>query len=132
VSITGILARGRQVAEQLMTDTCTITRVTGQTLNETTGQYVDATSTIYTGKCRVQLRNMTVASLPLSGDRQVVALQLEVSIPLSSTAPKVGDKVTVTASQNDPALVSRVFRVREEMHKSHATARRIVVHEEQT
>jgi hypothetical protein len=132
VSITGILARGRQVAEQLMTDACTITRVTGQTLNETTGQYVDTTSTIYTGKCRVQLRNMTVASLPLSGDRQVVALQLEVSIPLSSTAPKVGDKVTVTASQNDPALVSRVFRVREEMHKSHATARRIVVQEEQT
>lgn len=133
MSIAGILARGRQVAEGLMTDTCAITRVTGTgAINETTGQYVDTTSTIYSGKCRVQLRNMTVAALPLSGDRQVVALQLEVSIPLSSTAPKVGDKVTVTASPNDPALVNRVFRVREEMHKSHATARRIVVQEEQT
>ena len=59
-------------------------------------------------------------------------MQLEVSIPVSSTAPKVADVVTITASQNDPALVNRVFRVREEMHKSHATARRVVVQEEQT
>jgi hypothetical protein len=126
------LASGRAAAERIMTDTCSITRITGQTLNETTGAWTDVTSTVYTGKCRVQLRNMQVASLPLSGDRQVVALQLEVWIPMSSTSPTVGDNVTITAAVHDSTLVGRVFRVREEMHKSHATARRLVVQEEQT
>lgn len=115
-----------------MDDACTVTRVTGQALNESDGTYTDTLSTIYTGKCRVQLRNFAVASLPLSGERQVVALQLEVSIPIGATAPLVGDLITITASTFDAALVGRAFRVREEMHKTHATARRLVVQEEQT
>jgi hypothetical protein len=115
-----------------MDDTCTITRVTGQTLDEDDGTYTDVVSTIYSGKCRVQLRNMAVAALPLSGDRQVVALQLEVAIPIAETGARVGDAVTIDTSTYDAGLVGRVFRVREEMHKSHATARRLVCQEEQT
>lgn len=132
MSVAGILARGRVQAEALMTDACTITRVTGQTLNEVDGTYNDTTSTVYTGKCRVQLRNMAVAALPLSGERQVVAQQLEVSVPIAAGEAQVGDKITVTASAHDPQLVGRVYRVREEVRKSHATARRLVVQEEQT
>ena len=132
MNITGLLERGRTQAEALMTDTCTITRVTGSVFNDSDGTYTDTLDTVYAGKCRVQLRNMAVAALPLSGERQVVALQLEVSIPLTSVAPRVGDAVTVTVAPHDPALVGRVFRVREEMHKSQATARRLVAQEEQT
>lgn len=115
-----------------MTDSCAVTRVTGQALDEDDGQYVDTVSAVYAGKCRVQARNMAVAATPLSGEREVVALQLEVSIPISATVPQVGDAVTMSAAAHDSALVGRVFRVREEMHKSHATARRLVVQEEQT
>ena len=115
-----------------MTDACTITRVTGQTLDEDTGAYVDSTSTIYSGKCKVAAQAQTVAALPLSGDRQVVALQREVDVPVSTTGVLVGDVVTITAAVYDADLVGRVFRVREEVAKSHATARRLVVQEEQT
>jgi len=132
VTVASILARGRAQAEALMTDTCAISRVTGQALDEGDGTYTDTVSAVYAGKCRVQTRNMAVAATPLSGEREVVALQLEVSIPISASAPQVGDLVTMSAAAHDSALVGRVFRVREEMHKSHATARRLVVQEEQT
>lgn len=115
-----------------MVDSCTVTRVTGQVLSESTGEYEDTVETVYEGACRVQLRNFAVASLPLSGERQVVALQLEVSLPVATTGVAVGDLVTMTAAPNDAQLVGRAFRVREEMHKTHATARRLVVQEEQT
>lgn len=114
-----------------MVDTATVTRVTGRVLDEDTGEYVDTTSTVYSGKVRVQVRNAAVAALPLSGERQVVAMQLEVWFPISVTV-RVDDRVTVTASEFDPALVGRVFRVREEMQKTHLTSRRTIVQEEQT
>ena len=132
MNLSGVLSRGRAAAELIMTDACSFTRVTGQTIDEEDGTYTDTTSTVYAGKCRVQVRNMAVAALPLSGERQVVAMQLEVSIPVTATEPQVGDIATITASANDDALVGRKFRVREEMHKSHATARRVVVQEEQS
>ena len=115
-----------------MTDACTITRVTGQELDDDNGTYTDTTSTIYSGKCRVQAQAQTVAALPLAGERQVVALQREVSVPVSTAGVLVGDLVTMTASAHDADLVGRVFRVREEVAKSHATSRRLVVQEEQT
>lgn len=132
MSLTQVLASGRAAAEALMVDTCTVTRVTGQALDEDTGAYVDTTSTIYSGKCRVQVRNAATAALPLAGEREVVAFMLELQIPMSAAALAVGDKVTITASTHDTNLVNRVFRVRELFHKTHATARRTLVQEEQT
>lgn len=114
-----------------MTDTCTVTRVTGSAINSTTLEYTDTTSTIYSGACRVQIRNMTTAQTALAGEREVVALMLEVWLPLTASVD-VGDKVTITASDHDANLVGRVFRVRELFHKSHLTSRRTLCEEEQT
>jgi hypothetical protein len=125
-----ILAAGRTAAESLMQDACTITRVTGQTLNDTTGAWTDTVTTVYTGKCRLQVRAQAVAALPQAGEREVVAFMAELQLPMSAV-PQVGDKATITASTHDAALVGRVFRVRELMHKTHLTARRTIVQEEQ-
>lgn len=132
MSVVDLLVKGRAAAESLMVDTCTVTRVTGRTLDEDDGTYSDTTSIVYSGKCRIQVRNAAVAALPLSGEREVVAFMLELQTPMTGAALAVGDVVTVTASLYDPTLADRVFRVREVFHKSHATARRTLVQEEQT
>ena len=46
--------RGRLAAEQLMQDACTITRTTGSSTNLQSGAVTKTTSTVYSGKCRVQ------------------------------------------------------------------------------
>jgi len=114
-----------------MVDACSVRRVTGTSLNETTGAYTDTTVVVYSGKCRVQVRNAATAALPLSGDREVVSFMLEVQTPMSAASFAVGDMVTITASV-DSQLVGRIFRVREVFHKTHATQRRTLVQEEQT
>lgn len=120
------LARGRVAAESLMVDTCTITRVTGETTNEDTGVVTPTTSTVYTGKCRVQQSQLGADSTPSDpGEAEVRLVAFEVQLPMTVTGVRVSDRVTVTASVHDEDLVDRVFTVLGVAHKTHATARRL-------
>ena len=46
---------------------------------------------------------------------------------VGSEGLEVNDEITITASVNDADLVGRVFLVRDLMHKTHPTARRVGV-----
>jgi hypothetical protein len=107
-----------------MVDACTITRTTGRSTDTTTGAVTPTTSTLYTGKCRVQ-QQQAQATTEDVGEDQVLLLRLEVQLPMSVTGLQVGDRITVTASAHDADLVGRVFRVHDLAHKTHATARRV-------
>jgi hypothetical protein len=124
MSRASVLARGRLAAEAGMVDACTITRVTGRSTDTTTGAVTPTTSTLYTGKCRVQ-QQQAQATTEDVGEDQVLLLRLEVQLPMSVTGLQVGDRITVTASAHDADLVGRVFRVHDLAHKTHATARRV-------
>lgn len=107
-----------------MVDACTITRIGERVTDTTTGEVTEPTSTLYTGKCRVQQASAQ-AQREDAGEDRLLLLRLEVQLPMSVTDLEVGDLVTVTASAHDPDLPGRVFRVHDLAHKTHATARRV-------
>lgn len=136
------LAEGRVLAEALMTDTCTITRAGAGAgagagvgagvgpFNESTGQYDPPPRiTVYTGKCRIQIKSAVASSADSSaGDRLGTVQDRELQLPITGTADvSIDDVAEVTAAVSDASLVGRKFTVTERHEKSQATARRLRV-----
>ncbi len=127
------LARGRAKAERLMTDACTITRPGAGgpgPIDPETGQYADpARVTIYTGKCRIQIKSIVAsASDSDAGDRQGAVQEVEWQGPVVGTeAIAINDVIHMNSSASDAALVAREFTVTARHEKSQATARRLRV-----
>jgi hypothetical protein len=125
------LARGRAAAESLMVDTCTIRHRTGETTDTTTGVVTPTTTTVYTGRCKVQQSTLGAASEPRDpGEASVRLVAYAVHLPVAtSTGIRDGDEITITAAGHDPDLVGKVFTVLGTMAKTYATARRLQVQE---
>jgi len=121
-----VLAGGRAIAEAGMVDACTIRRNAGNVTDPDTGASTPAYSVLYTGKCRVQGSLAQAGQLSAGGD-YLLMLRLEVQLPISVTGLKAGDEITIDDAVHDPDLPGRVFRIRDLMHKTHATARRVGV-----
>ena len=128
MSVVGIIARGRRLAERLMVDQCIIQHQTGLVTDPATGVVSPAYATIYTGKCKVQtFTNREL--LKSAGEYQFVIQRYEVQVPVSAVGVQVNDEVVITATEFDPDLVGRSYRVVGLMNKSQATARRLGVEE---
>jgi hypothetical protein len=122
------LARGRAAALALMVDTCVIKRVTGETTDPFSGTITPTAVTLYAGMCRVQHREAQGRE-ETPGQAFLVMLLLELQLPMTVTGLQVDDQVTITASAHDPDLAGRTFYIRDLMHKTHATARRVSIQE---
>jgi len=120
--------RGRKAAERLMVDTCTVTRPSTAVTTSATGVVTATTTTIYTGKCKLQVQRMAFAELPDAGDHRFTLAPLEVHVPISAVDVDTDDQVEITASF-DPANVGRKFRVRTSDRKTFQTALRLQVEE---
>lgn len=107
-----------------MEDACVVRRRTGTVTDPDTGTSVPAYAVLYTGKCRVQ-NALAQAGQVTAGQDYLLLLRIEVHLPISVTGLKAGDEITITAAAYDPDLPGRVFTVRDLMHKTHATARRV-------
>lgn len=135
VSVLAALAEGRAIAESLMTDTCTITRAgTGGAgaFDTVTGLYATPSrTTIYTGKCRVQVKAVVATSAnPDAGERLATNQEHELQLPIEGTDTiTVGDVAHLDTAVSDSSLVGRVFTVTARHEKSQATARRLRVTE---
>lgn len=123
-----LLAAGRLAHEDLMVDSCTITRAGAPALNRATSILTPGTpTTLYQGKCLVKPQR--VPRNQQAGERLTVIARYEVALPFSSLSAddlNVGDLVTVTAS-GDSRLVGKVFAVMAVDFGSHSTAWRITV-----
>lgn len=118
--------RGRIAAEQLMTDTCEIYRLASRgTLNEASGQMVYPETLIYSGKCRVKAEAGTSVGDVGAGETAASRVTPIVSVPLSVTAVRSGDRVRLTESGDD-ALDERVLLVRAVQSGTYITARRLI------
>lgn len=125
------LRRGRRAAEALMLDQCTVTRTSGPAgpLNPETGTRTPApTTTVYAGRCKVQTHEPH-ESRPQSGGHVFTVQRYAVHLPISTSAVQIGDRIEVTAAVVDPQLAGRHYEVTGTMHKSLATAQRLLVEE---
>lgn len=128
MGVDALLASGRRAIERLMVDECVIRRDGGTSYDPDTGYPTENSSEVYAGKCRVQQQTASAGARDV-GEAAVLLLRLEVQVPMSVVGVQADDVVEVTASQHDPDLVGRRFRVRDLFHKTHATSRRLGVEE---
>ncbi|PSK96696.1 hypothetical protein CLV30_12578 [Haloactinopolyspora alba] len=122
-----VLRRGRRRAEALMIDTCRVRRVTG-TVTNPDGTTSTTYNEIYAGACRIQTSD-PYESRPEAGEYSFTVVRSVLQVPMSVTGIEVGDIVDVTASQLDPDLIGRVWRVAGPSTKSHQTMRRYFITE---
>lgn len=118
-----VLARAQAIAETGMRDTCTIVRVGARTTDPVTGDVTTPSTSLYSGKCRVQQHQASADGKDI-GEDSLLLLSLEVQLPMSVTGLQAGDEITMVTSV-DPDLPGRVFRIHDLAHKTDATARRV-------
>lgn len=123
------LARGQQLAESLMVDACVIRRIT-YVSDPVTGVQSAMGPEIYSGRCKIQSTAAAASSRrDEAGQASRLVLPMELHLPVSATGLAADDQVTVTASAHDADLVGRLFRIRDLMHKTMPTARRVGIEE---
>jgi hypothetical protein len=128
IDIAPLLAAGRAAHDQLLVDTCTISRPGTPTLNRATSALTPGAATVlYSGPCR--LKPQRVPRDEDAGERLTVVARYELALPFGSLATDdlhVGDAVVITAS-GDTRLVGQPFSVMAVDFSSTATAWRISV-----
>lgn len=122
------IARGREVAESLMLDTCTIVRLGELVTDPDTGVTTPSETTLYTGKAKVQGLDPQEMN-PEAGGATLTVQRYRVDVPVGSYRPAVGDVVEIGTARLDPNLIGRRYRVVALLHKSYATAYRMAVEE---
>jgi hypothetical protein len=120
-----VLRLGRRAAEAGMVDACVIRRRTGETVGAD-AVVTPTWATLYTGKCRVQIRAEAGQGEEV-GEAYRVIERREVQLPITAAGLAEGDRIEITASAHDPELVGKVYAVRDVPAKSEATARRVGV-----
>lgn len=133
MSATDALLAGRDAAEELMIDAGELrgADVKGAP-NQTTGKpSVTPGALKYAGKAKIQTTD-TIGNPAEAVERVVMRTRFELHLPMAAPAAAVDDVWTCTASELDPQLVGKRFRVVSLIHKSMMTARRIAVEELQS
>jgi hypothetical protein len=97
----------RDLWAERMVDTCVIRRISGQTLNTSTGAYVTTYTTTYSGDC---LARPKMASDATAGGLQHELRMYDVYVPHTVTNVEPDDEVVVTSG--DGWLSGRTLHVR--------------------
>jgi len=117
----------RAQAESRMYDTCRIADL-GVPETAPDGSVEVVGEVVYSGKCEVSTYE-PYERTPEAGGATSTVQRYKVKVPVGSLAPEVGQVVEITASRFDPNLVGRQYRVKGLLHKSAATAYRLLVDE---
>lgn len=127
-AITSALPLLRAEAEARMLDGCIVTRAGAGpgSVNEADGTVTPpASTTVYSGPCRVQVPQGVEQDTD-SGGEWLSVQAVVVSLPVDgSGGVEIGDRVTVTACAFDASLVRVDYVVRGLHRKTDATARRL-------
>ncbi|MGY5202975.1 DUF6093 family protein [Bifidobacterium adolescentis] len=130
-----VLERGRENAESLMTDECTVVRPGEAATDPDTGEVKPTFTQVYAGHCKVQTSGgLASENTEGSAAQAMGAVSLVWSLyahfPYGTPGLRAGDVVEVTESAN-PLLVGRRLRlVSPQSEKTHATACRWNVKED--
>ena len=130
-----VLERGRENAESLMTDECTVVRPGEAATDPDTGEVKPTFTQVYAGHCKVQTSGGLASENTEGSAAQAMGAvslvwSLYVRFPYGTPGLRAGDVVEVTESAN-PLLVGRRLRlVSPQSEKTHATACRWNVKED--
>lgn len=117
------LARGQRMAENLMTDTCQVTRPTGRhILDPATGRDVPEMVQIYSGPCKLQSTPQTGESIH-TGDYVYSTESPRLHLP-HRVAVKPGDEAVITASKTRNPSVDLRMRLVDLNRGTYRTAQR--------
>lgn len=131
----GVMARARANAEDLMTDQCAVTRPGDTTTDPDTGLPDAGDTKVYEGRCKVQTSGglaseQTEGSAAQNMGAVSLVWSLYVHFPFGTDGLRAGDVVEITESAN-PLLTGRRLRlVSPQSEKTHATACRWNVKED--
>lgn len=127
MSAQGAMLSGRSIAESMMVDSCTVSGGSAPVFNEETLEYETVAEVTYEGPCRIRFANAAVQDVEAAG-QLLIAQRATLSLPIATSGDVAeGHVVTITACQNDPALLGRTFRVEGGHHQTFATARRFPI-----
>lgn len=136
-AVTALLDRARRKAEQLMTDTVRIERMTGEIrVDAETGLSVPVSVLVYEGPAKLQtyggIAQQSAASA--TGDTSnlggvVPVWSLRLDLPISVVDVRSGDIAMVVASRDAALTGSQLRLINLQSEKTHATARRWNVQE---
>ena len=88
-------------------DTCIVSRVTGSSFNETSGQTVATTAQVYSGGCLVRPASASESDF---GETRRQEVDYDVYLPYDAAELEEGDTVTVTSTLDSDILVLTVLR----------------------
>lgn len=117
------LNAGRRMAESRMTDECGVTRAGEKTWNETTGEYENTPTSVYSGKCRIRHSAPNGKDVDAAG-RLLTISSLELHVPVGTAVFEPDDVVAITASGTRSDQVGRKFIVLAPFDGSQTTALR--------
>lgn len=125
VSVGPVLSQARAAFLHRMRATCTIQRVTGTTLDESTGAVVPTYAQVYSGRCYTRYPGVAYEQTPEAGGATLAVTRLVLRIP---HGPEVlpGDVVTITADPDNPKMAGTRLRVASNDDMSQASAQRVL------
>jgi len=125
-----MLQRGRRMAEELMTDTCVISRETKSAHpNPATGKHEVTSVTVYAGICQLVAANTAVreaTSQARTLAEQGAVLKIPIDAPGSAEVTG-GMTATVLFDSHDPSSPPLSVRITGGHHQTLAVARRLPV-----
>ncbi len=109
-----------------MRDTCIIERKTGRTFSETTGQYTDTWTTIYTGRCRFKAAGG--GSDVTTGEGELTLHRYGLDLPWN-VGPVIQrqDRATMLTCPDDDWPIGRRMEVVDVGFSGETTARRLSI-----
>ncbi|MCI6773012.1 MAG: DUF6093 family protein [Bifidobacterium pseudolongum] len=131
------LPQMQQLAEQLMTDTVRVERLTGRmSVDPETGLSEPESTLVYEGPAKVQTYGGIAqqSSASATGDTSnlggvVPVWSLRLDLPISVVGARSGDIAMVVASRDAALIGARLRLINLQSEKTHATARRWNVQE---
>jgi hypothetical protein len=88
-------------------DTCIVSRVTGSSFNETTGQTEPTTAQVYSGGCLVRPASASESDF---GETRRQEVDYDLYLPYDAAELEEGDSVTVTSTLDPDIPVLTVLR----------------------
>lgn len=133
MSVRSILAQGRAAHLQLLIDTCTIKRLTGQTLDPDTDVMTPTYETIYDdpdspgagASCR--LKAFRIGRPVEAGEVSIELQRYELHLPWDAVPTVMRDDIATVISSDDSWVVGRPLTVTDISYSGSTTARHIIV-----